>query len=27
VAVMKAVYFPLKTSVPYLYHLFFCPSL
>ena len=26
-AVMKAVYFPLKTSVPFLYHLFFCPFL
>lgn len=26
-AVVKAVYFPLKTSVPFLYHLFFCPSL
>ena len=27
IAVIKAVYFPLKTSVPFLYHLFFCPSL
>lgn len=26
-AVIKAVYYPLKNSVPYLYHLFFCPAL
>ena len=26
-AVMKAVYFPIKTSLPNLYHLFFCPSI
>ena len=26
-AVMKAVYFPLKTSVPFLYHFFLCPSI
>ncbi len=26
-AVAKAVYYPVRTSVPFLYHLFFCPSL
>lgn len=26
-AVIKAVYFPVKTSVPFLYHFFFCQSL
>jgi len=26
IAVIKAVYYPLKTSVPYLYHFFFSPS-
>ena len=27
IAVVKAFYYPTRTSVPFLYHLFFCPSL